>query len=259
VVLLVCLRDASNRVAVPLGRRTASRVSVGPRPRPVKAPARVGLGLNVATVPFITSPSSADTFESGVCGRHALVEILQAQVVQIRHRPALRPASGQPRGSTGQPSASKLAAVRTVRRLLAPLTRHSRSSTAASGPLPSSRYRKLGLAVERPPVEAAPPAGPVAGLRGARTGIVGLGPAAARVALVYPRAGLEADLPGPARRLPGQVCHRPWPGCRAPTNPPRGRARPSRSPMALLHGTPRRQACRGRFMPVRAGGGPGRS
>jgi len=35
--------------------------------------------------------------------------------------------------------------------------------------------------------------------------------------------------------------HRPWPGCRAPTNPPSRRARPSRSRMARAHRTPRRE------------------
>ena len=49
------------------------------------------------------------------------------------------------------------------------------------------------------------------------------------------------SIPDPAVRLisPGRRvfrrvtrCHRPWPGCRAPTNPPRRRARPSRSRIA---------------------------
>ena len=38
----------------------------------------------------------------------------------------------------------------------------------------------------------------------------------------------------PGRRVVRRVtrCHRPWPGCRAPTNPPSRRARPSRSRIA---------------------------
>jgi transposase len=49
------------------------------------------------------------------------------------------------------------------------------------------------------------------------------------------------SIPDPAVRLisPGRRvfrrvtrCHRPWPGCRAPTNPPSRRARPSRSRIA---------------------------
>src|SRR5215218_7055884 len=64
---------------------------------------------------------------------------------------------------------------------------------------------QLAAAVERPPVNAARPAAPIAGLRGARTGVIGLGPAAARAALVESRAGREADLPGPARPAGHQV------------------------------------------------------
>jgi hypothetical protein len=62
------------------------------------------------------------------------------------------------------------------------------------------------------------------------------------VALVEPRSGRDGDLPG--RRV--TRWHRPWPGCWAPTNPPRRRARPSRSRMAHAHGTPRRSGLPGR-------------
>jgi len=58
---------------------------------------------------------------------------------------------------------------------------------------------QVAVAVERPAVDAARPAAPVAGLRGARTGVVGPGPAGAAAALVDPRSGWDADLPGPAR------------------------------------------------------------
>jgi len=81
---------------------------------------------------------------------------------------------------------------------------------------------QVAVAVERPAVDAARPAAPVAGLRGARTGVVGPGPADASVALVDPRSGLDADLPGPAR-LP--AAHQPsppmaWlPGSDQPTKP----------------------------------------
>jgi hypothetical protein len=67
---------------------------------------------------------------------------------------------------------------------------------------------QVAMAVERPTVDAARPAAPVAGLRGARTGVVGPGPAGASAALVDPRSGLDADLPGPAR-LP--AAHQPSP------------------------------------------------
>src|SRR6266508_1178200 len=51
----------------------------------------------------------------------------------------------------------------------------------------------------------------------------------------------------PGRRVVRRVTsrHRPWPGCRAPTNPPSRRARPSRSRMARAHRTPRREGLRG--------------
>jgi hypothetical protein len=62
---------------------------------------------------------------------------------------------------------------------------------------------QVAVAVERPAVDAARPAAPIAGLRAARTGIVRRRPAAALVALVDPRSGLDADLPGPARRHQG--------------------------------------------------------
>jgi hypothetical protein len=44
-------------------------------------------------------------------------------------------------------------------------------------------------------VDPAGLAAPVAGLRGARTGVVGLGPARAAAALAEPRAGRDGDLP----------------------------------------------------------------
>jgi hypothetical protein len=56
---------------------------------------------------------------------------------------------------------------------------------------------QVAAAVERPPIGTAGPAAPIAGLRGARTSVVGLGPAAAIASLVDPRARGEGDLPGP--------------------------------------------------------------
>jgi hypothetical protein len=47
-----------------------------------------------------------------------------------------------PRGRAGRLSPSWLAASRSVRRLPAALTRHSRSSSAANGPVPCSRYSR---------------------------------------------------------------------------------------------------------------------
>ena len=88
------------------------------------------------------------------------------------------------------------------------------------------------MAVERPPMDTAGPAAPVAGLGGARTGVVGFGPARAAAGLVDPRAGRDGDLPGPAGLPAAHEVSPPWPGCQAPTNPPSRRARPGRSRIA---------------------------
>jgi hypothetical protein len=79
--------------------------------------------------------------------------------------------------------------------------RHQRPSAAL-------QVLQVAVAVERPPVDAARPAAPVAGLRGARTGSVGPRPAGAAAALVEPRAGRDGDLPGPTRLPAG---HEPSP------------------------------------------------
>jgi hypothetical protein len=88
------------------------------------------------------------------------------------------------------------------------------------------------VAVERPAVNAARPAAPVAGLRGARTGVVGLRPAGAAVALAEPRSGRDGDLPGPARLPAAHQTSPPLACCQAPTNPPSRRAPPGGSRMA---------------------------
>jgi hypothetical protein len=87
---------------------------------------------------------------------------------------------------------------------------------------------QVAAAVKRPAVNAAGPAAPVAGLGGARTGVVGLRPAAARAALVEPRAGRDADLPGPASLPAAHEASPPlaWlPGSDQPTKPA-GTAKP---------------------------------
>jgi hypothetical protein len=81
---------------------------------------------------------------------------------------------------------------------------------------------QVAVAVERPPVDAARPAAPVAGLRGAWTGIVGLRPAAAFVALPEPGSGSDADLPRPAGLPAGHQLSPPlaWlPGSDQPAKP----------------------------------------
>jgi hypothetical protein len=79
---------------------------------------------------------------------------------------------------------------------------------------------QIAVAVERPPVDAASPAAPVAGLRSARTGVVGLGPARAAAALPEPGSGRDGDLPGPAGLPAGHEASPPlaWlPGSDQPT------------------------------------------
>jgi hypothetical protein len=87
---------------------------------------------------------------------------------------------------------------------------------------------QVAVAVERPAVDAARPAAPVAGLRRTRTGVVGLRPAAALVGLVEPRSGRDDDLPGPPRLPAGHQASPPL-LVAGPTNPPSGRTPPSRA------------------------------
>jgi hypothetical protein len=140
---------------------------------------------------------------------------------------------------------------------------------------------QVAVAVERPAVDAARPAAPVAGLRGAGTGVARRRPASASVGLVEPRSGRDADLPGPARLPAGHQVSPPlaWlPGPDQPTRQagtakpePHG-ARPPYSPAVgpagtvwvrlatrrrdgrrvLDHGSPARTSGRRRAAPTRA-------
>lgn len=101
------------------------------------------------------------------------------------------------------------------------------------GPGAVLQILQVSAAVERPPVAAAGPAAPIAGLRGTRRGVVGLRPTGTGMALAESRAGRDGDLPGPAGLPATHEVSPPWPGCQAPTNPPSGRARPSRSRIAV--------------------------
>src|SRR5688500_10852554 len=89
---------------------------------------------------------------------------------------------------------------------------------------------QVGVAVERPAVDTAGPTAPIAGLGGARTSVVRLGPARAAAGLIDPRAGRDGDLPGPARRPAPHEASPPlaWsPGSNQPTEPA-GTAQPER-------------------------------
>jgi hypothetical protein len=105
---------------------------------------------------------------------------------------------------------------------------------------------QVAVTVERPAVNAARPATPVAGLRGAWTGVIGLRPAGASVALAEPRSGRDGDLPGPARLPAAHQTSPPLACCQAPTNPPSRRAQPSRSRMAARPPYSQGGACRTR-------------
>jgi hypothetical protein len=130
--------------------------------------------------------------------------VLQARVVQIRHRAGLGAAWHQPSGALRQSAPAGNVMARCF------------SDGAALGrppappqPVQLRRQRpgavlqvlQVAVAVEGLAMDAARPAAPVAGLRGARTGFVRFGPAAASVGLVESRSGLKADLPEPGGHL----------------------------------------------------------
>jgi hypothetical protein len=99
---------------------------------------------------------------------------------------------------------------------------------------------QVAVAVERPAVDAARQAAPIAGLRGTRTSVVGPRPARASAGLVEPRSGRDADLPRPARLPAGHQVSLPlaWlPGSDQPTRQA-GTAKPE--PHGTCHRTPRR-------------------
>jgi hypothetical protein len=126
--------------------------------------------------------------------------VLQAQVVQIRHRAGRATACRQPSCPPRQrpPSVKLIACSFSDRAALhRPLGSPQPGQLHRQRPGAVLQIPQLVAAVERPPVAAASPAAPVAGLRGARTGVVGLRPAGTSLALAEPRAGRDGDLPGP--------------------------------------------------------------
>ena len=125
--------------------------------------------------------------------------VLQARVVQVRHRAGVETAWRQPRGSLRQ----RLAAVNGIARSL------SHGVTLARPPDPPQPVQlcrqwpgavlqvlQVAAAVERPAIEVAGPAPPIAGLRRARTGVVGLRPASAARPLPNPDPGARVISPG---------------------------------------------------------------
>jgi hypothetical protein len=126
--------------------------------------------------------------------------ILQAPIVQIRHRAEMGAAWHQPSCSLRQrpPVATVMASSFSGRPALhRPLGVPQPVQLRRQRPGAVLQILQVAAAVERPPIGTTRPAAPIAGLRSARTSVVGLGPAAATASLVDPRARGEGDLPGP--------------------------------------------------------------
>jgi hypothetical protein len=168
-------------------------------PQPGKACRRAG------NRDFQLSPAA------GVAVVMAWWRVLQARVEQLPHRTNVGAAWRQPSRAPRQSSPALTVTGRCGSggaALHRPLGPPQPVQLRRQRPGAVLQILQVAVAVERPPVNAAGPAAPVAGLGGARTGVVGLRPAAASVGLVEPRAGRDADLPGPAR-LP--AAHEPSP------------------------------------------------
>jgi hypothetical protein len=126
--------------------------------------------------------------------------ILQARVVQVRHRQRVGPAWCQPSCSLRQSPPVVTVMARCFwdgAALARPPDSPQPGQLRRQRPGAVLQILQVAVAVEGPAVDAAGPAAPVAGLRGARTGVIRLRPAGASVGLVDPRAGRDANLPGP--------------------------------------------------------------
>jgi len=128
--------------------------------------------------------------------------VLQPRVVQIRHRAGGAAPCRQPSCPPRQrrPAVNLIAHSFSGRATLhRPLGSPQPAQLRRQRPTAVLQILQVSAAVERPPVDAAGSAAPIAGLWGARMGVVGLGPTGTGVALTEPRAGRDGDLPGPAR------------------------------------------------------------
>jgi hypothetical protein len=149
--------------------------------------------------------------------------VLQARVVKVRDRAWLGAGWRQPSGSPRQspPAVTVMACCFSNGAALArPPDPPQPVQLRRQRPGAVLQVLQVAVAVERPAVDAARPAAGVAGLRGARTGVVGRRPAGAFAALVEPRSGRDADLPGPAGLPAGHQVSPPlaWlPGSDQPT------------------------------------------
>jgi hypothetical protein len=102
------------------------------------------------------------------------------------------------------------------------------------------QIQQVTVAVERLALDTARPTPPITGLRVHGRGSSGLSQQLQWWPLSNPELGAMVIAPGRRGFRPLTRCYRPRPGCQAPTNPPRRRARPSRSRMAHAHRTSRR-------------------
>ena len=161
--------------------------------------------------------------------------VLQARVVQVRHRAGVAAACRQPSCPPRQrpPPINLIARTCSDRPALRrPLSSPQPGQLRRQRPGAVLQIPQVIAAVERPPVDAAGPATPIAGLRGARTGVVGPRPAATSVGLAEPRAGRNGDLPGPAGLPATHEVSPPLAWLPGSDQPTRRRARPSRSRIA---------------------------
>jgi len=175
--------------------------------------------------------------------------VLQAQIVQLCHWTKVGAAWRQPSRAPRQnpPAATVMGrCVSGGADLHRPLGPPQPVQLPRQRPGAVLQVLQVAVTVERPPVNVTRPAAPVAGLRGARMGVVGLRPARAAAGLVQPRAGRDGDLPGPARLPAAHEASPPlaWlPGSDQPTEPA-GTAKPEPHRGSTV--LPAGRACRAR-------------
>src|SRR5829696_9184968 len=156
-------------------------------------------------MPHGPPPTAGDQFQlvpaAGVATGMAWRRVLQARVVQLRHRAGAATAGRQPSRTPRQSRPAGIVVACCVSggaALHRPLGLPQPVQLRCQWPGAMLQVLQVAVAVEGPAMDAAGPAAPIAGLRGARTGVLGLWPTGASMALIDSRSGREADLPGPA-------------------------------------------------------------
>src|SRR5215207_10174969 len=170
-------------IAIPMARRPGSSTSGLPRETPQTAGDHF----------YLLAPTC-------IAAVLSWWRILQARVVQVRHRQRMGPAWCQPSCSPRQSPPVVTVMARCFwdgAALARPPDSPQPVQLRCQWPGAVLQVLQVGVAVEGPAVDAAGQAAPVAGLRGAWAGVVRLRPAGASVGLVDPRSGRDADLPGP--------------------------------------------------------------